>query len=188
LRSFAYTPDRLPSSLTRLQAVTVGIPDGTPAVVMDTGVVAVLGALEDSHVRAGDNALIVNVGNFHTLAFHLVERRVRALFEHHTGLLEDRAKLEGYLTALANGSLTNEAIFADSGHGALQIAPPNGTPRVVAVTGPRRRILTGSTLRPYFAVPHGDMMLCGCFGLLRGLAAALPQFAETVDGAMGPLA
>jgi uncharacterized protein (DUF1786 family) len=185
LLSFAYTPDRLPASLTRLHAVGTGVPDGIPSVLMDTGAAAVLGALEDARVHESGNTLLVNVGNFHTLAFHLEQGRIRALFEHHTGLL-DRAKLEGYLHALADGTLQEATIFADSGHGAMQIASPTGTPELLAVTGPRRRLLAGSALAPYFAVPHGDMMLCGCFGLLRGLAAALPEFRDLVDAAMGP--
>lgn len=185
LRSFAYTPDRLPASLTRLRAVAATVPPGAPAVVvMDTGAAAVLGALEDPRVRECRRSLIVNVGNFHTLAFHLEDGRVRALFEHHTGLL-DRARLDHYLRGLADGSLDNETIFADSGHGAMQIGPPRGEPDLVAVTGPRRRLLAGSEAAPYLAVPHGDMMLCGCFGLLRGLTAARPEFGEIVDDAMG---
>jgi uncharacterized protein (DUF1786 family) len=186
LLSFAYAPERLPESLTRLRALAAGVPADAPTVVMDTGAAALLGALEDPRVHAADTALLVNVGNFHTLAFHLEHRRVRALFEHHTGLLHDRAKLERYLGALADGSLDDETIFADSGHGALQITPPSAPPDLVAVTGPRRRLLAGSTLEPYLAVPHGDMMLCGCFGLLRGLAAARPEFMEIVAAALDP--
>jgi hypothetical protein len=37
------------------------------------------------------------------------------------------------------------------------------------VTGPRRELLAGSELPAEFAAPHGDMMLTGCFGLLRAL-------------------
>ena len=46
-----------------------------PLLAMDTGPAAVLGALEDLAVAASarTDALVVNVGNFHTLAFHLVE-------------------------------------------------------------------------------------------------------------------
>jgi len=36
-------------------------------------------------------------------------------------------------------------------------------------TGPRRGMLEGSPLPFEFAAPHGDMMLTGCFGLLRAL-------------------
>ena len=39
------------------------------------------------------------------------------------------------------------------------------------VTGPRRALLESSSLPLTFAAPHGDMMLTGCFGLLRAFAA-----------------
>ncbi len=37
------------------------------------------------------------------------------------------------------------------------------------MTGPRRELLAGGGLPAEFAAPHGDMMLTGCFGLLRAL-------------------
>jgi uncharacterized protein (DUF1786 family) len=187
LLSFAYTRATLPAELTRLQALITSVPEEIPVVVMDTGAAAVVGALEDPRVRESADTLLVNVGNFHTLAFHLEEGRVRAMFEHHTGLL-DRPKLEGYLGDLAEGSLQEETIFADSGHGALQLAPPKRAKSMArcftAVTGPRRKMLIGSTLQPYFAVPHGAMMLCGCFGLLRGAAAAVREADPMVGAAL----
>ncbi|MCI0554109.1 MAG: hypothetical protein L0287_24430, partial [Anaerolineae bacterium] len=36
------------------------------------------------------------------------------------------------------------------------------------------------SLRPYFAVPFGDMMIAGCFGLLAAIADILPDLAEAV--------
>jgi hypothetical protein len=35
-------------------------------------------------------------------------------------------------------------------------------------------------LKPYFAVPFGDMMIAGCFGLLAAAAEILPEVAEPV--------
>lgn len=191
LLSFAYTRETLPAELTRLQALAGSVPSDADVVVMDTGAAAVLGALEDPRVRKERDALLVNIGNFHTLAFHLENGKVRALFEHHTGLL-DRSKLEGYLGDLAVGTLREETIFADQGHGALRLAPSSALPArrsdeappFTAVTGPRRKMLTGSVLEPYFAVPHGAMMLCGCFGLLRGAAVAVRGAAPMVAAAL----
>ena len=51
---------------------------------------------------------------------------------------------------------------------------------LVAVTGPRRAKLRGSALDPYFAVPHGDMMVSGCFGLLWAFAEKHPRHAEAI--------
>ncbi len=50
----------------------------------------------------------------------------------------------------------------------------------VVVTGPRRAMMADSTLRPYFATPFGDMMLVGCFGLLRATADIMPELAEPI--------
>lgn len=197
--AFAYRAAELPADLTRLAAVAAdaaaynqadSINDSVPVFVMDTGAAAVAGALEDATVAAHEECLIANIGNFHTLAFHLRSGCILSLFEHHTGLL-DRPKLEGYLTALASGTLENEQIFADSGHGALRLAAPtlhmdgSGTPPFLTVTGPRRELLRGSALHPYEAVPHGDMMLAGCFGLLRAVAALEPALAPAIEGVLG---
>ena len=62
--------------------------------------------------------LVANVGNFHCLAFHLVDGEVVGLFEHHTGELTP-ARLANYVEQLGEGSIRNESVFADKGHGAL---------------------------------------------------------------------
>jgi uncharacterized protein (DUF1786 family) len=152
---------------------------------MDTGSAAVLGALEDPLVRRQQNSLLCNIGNFHTLAFHLEQRRIVGIFEHHTGEI-NRSQLEQMLVRLAGGTLTNEEVFNTSGHGAL-ILPDSRPDRrsekfpFLAVTGPRRELLRGSKLHPYEAVPHGDMMLAGCFGLLRAFADHDRQMASFIE-------
>jgi uncharacterized protein (DUF1786 family) len=189
--AFAYRAEDLPADLTRLAAVAADAAlygDGdTPVFVMDTGAAALAGALEDPVVRGHEECLVANIGNFHTLAFHLRNGQILALFEHHTGLL-DRAKLEGYLRELAAGTLSNECIFDDSGHGALTLdthTPATGEPPFLAVTGPRRELIRGSTLAPYEATPHGDMMLAGCFGLLRAVATLDSDYTSAIAGVMG---
>ncbi len=195
--AFAWRRDHLPPDLTRLAALAAAAArypaaagQGEPmVVVMDTGAAALAGALEDPAVRAHEEALVANIGNFHTLAFHLRNERITGLFEHHTGEL-DRPRLEGYLRDLARGDLDNERVFADSGHGALILDPPegavNGALPFLAVTGPRRELLRGSTLNPYEPAPHGDMMLAGCFGLLRAVAAHEPALAPAIEASLGP--
>jgi hypothetical protein len=56
---------------------------------------------------------------------------------------------------------------------------------MVSVTGPQRGKLRGSRLQPYFAVPHGDMMLSGCFGLLWGFAEKYPAMSGEILTALG---
>ena len=186
--AFAYRATDIPADLTRLAAVAAdaALYGDAPVFVMDTGAAALAGALEDPVVRGHEECLVANIGNFHTLAFHLRNGKMLALFEHHTGML-DRAKLEGFLRELAAGTLTNERIFDDSGHGALTLdshTPTSETP-FLAVTGPRRELLRGSALAPYEATPHGDMMLAGCYGLLRAVAALDSDFAPAIAGVLG---
>jgi uncharacterized protein (DUF1786 family) len=191
LSAFAYRAQDIPPIMTRLKAVALSAHRAmhatlgqTPLVVMDTAPAAVLGATYDAHVARRERVLIANVGNFHTLAFRMGPGGIEGVFEHHTGLL-DRQRLEGLLLALADGSLTHAEVFDDHGHGALiytsqplQILEADDFG--VAVTGPRRSLLAGSRLRPHFAVPFGDMMLAGCFGLLAATADVLPELGETI--------
>ncbi len=190
--AFAYPAQEIPTSLTRLHAVAEstarylqlsGSDPQAGLLLMDTGSAAVLGALEDPVVRSQKESLLCNIGNFHTLAFHLVQGQIVGIFEHHTGEI-NKAQLEQMLVKLAKGTLTNDEVFMTSGHGALILdqstSNDNGIP-FLAVTGPRRELLRGSTLQPYEAVPHGDMMLAGCYGLLRALADHEPNFAPMIE-------
>jgi uncharacterized protein (DUF1786 family) len=191
LSAFAFRAEDAPPIMTRLQAVVQSARQEThsrlgevPLVVMDTAPAAVLGATFDPSVQSQPRRLIANVGNFHTLAFRLGEAGIEGVFEHHTGLL-DLPRLESLLRALADGSLKHADVFGDHGHGALMYDPrPLDLDRQpgfgVAVTGPRRNLLRGSALRPYFAVPFGDMMIAGCFGLLAATADVLPDLAGPI--------
>ena len=189
LTGLAHRAEAVPAAMTRLQAVvTTARAQGVevPLMVMDTAPAAVLGATLDpyvaQHLQRG--ALVANIGNFHCLAFRLDAAGIGGLFEHHTGEVT-RAKLDGFLTALADGTLRHAEVFDDLGHGALVYDPrPMPAPRRLAITGPRRSLLrgpgsaAGRGLEPYFAVPYGDMMLAGCFGLLAAMSDAYPEFAD----------
>jgi uncharacterized protein (DUF1786 family) len=195
--AFAYTVQDTPADLTRLRAVATsaarylelsGADPSAPLLLMDTGSAAALGSLEDPVVRNQQEALLCNIGNFHTLAFHLVQGRIVGIFEHHTGEIS-KGRLEELLVKLANGTLSNEEVFADSGHGALVLGQPATNGRAfpfLSVTGPRRELLRGSGLHPYEAVPHGDMMLAGCYGLLRALADHQPSLAPLIEPSLLP--
>jgi uncharacterized protein (DUF1786 family) len=198
--AFAYMAQEIPTDLTRLQAIATSASrylrlshsdEQTPLLLMDTGSAAVLGSLEDPTVRNEQESILCNIGNFHALAFHLWEGRIVGIFEHHTGEIS-KARLEELLVKLANGNLTNDEVFADSGHGAL-ILPTMLRKKYaqrafpfLAVTGPRREKLRGSSLQPYEATPHGDMMLAGCFGLLRAFADHDPAMAPLIEPSLLP--
>jgi uncharacterized protein (DUF1786 family) len=188
LSAFAFLSTDVPPIMTRLQAV-VETAKGldAPLVVMDTAPAAVLGATFDPQVAARHQKIIANVGNFHTLAFRLGSVGIEGVFEHHTGLL-DLSKLEDLLRALADGSLKHEDVFGDHGHGALiydpEPFPLTDTDFGVAVTGPRRNLMRSSSLRPYFAVPFGDMMISGCFGLLASVADLIPELGGPIRASL----
>jgi uncharacterized protein (DUF1786 family) len=192
LSAFAFRAKDVPPEMTRLQAV-VDSAEGVeaPLLVMDTAPAAVLGATFDPVVSASKRKLIANVGNFHTLAFRLGPDGIEGVFEHHTGLL-DLPRLEQLLRSLADGSLQHADVFEHHGHGALlytrealQLGQGSFD---VAVTGPRRSMLAGKTqsggLKPYLAVPFGDMMIAGCFGLLAAVADKMPELAEPIRASL----
>lgn len=163
-----------PAVYTRLRAVQAEV---LGAAVMDTGAAAVWGALCDEAVAAHlDQGLtVLNLGNGHTVGAVVRGRRITALFEHHTHLLTPE-KLAGLVSRLQAGQLTNAEVYGDGGHGAAVIPgfDPPGT--FVAVTGPQRALVAGGGFAPgsgggyHFAVPGGDMMLSGCFGLVAALS------------------
>lgn len=184
LAVLAHPRGQIPRRLTRMAAVAATAPPELPLLVMDTAPAAVLGALEDPGAWRPENRVVVNVGNFHCLAFHLVGEGIRGLFEHHTGLLS-RRELEDLLVRLGQGTLTHQEVFAHHGHGAV-VYGDGAAPERFVVTGPRRALLRRSRLPIYQAVPHGDMMLAGCFGLLRALAERMPDFRQAVEGSLGP--
>ncbi len=191
LSAFAYLSNDIPKIMTRLQSV-VNSAGELPCslVVMDTAPAAVLGATFDPQVATRKQKIICNVGNFHTLAFRLGEKGIEGVFEHHTGEI-DFMRLESLIRKLADGSLKHDDVFNDMGHGALmytdEVFEFGKDEFEVVVTGPRRsmfnrqsEIQNRQSLRPYFAVPFGDMMIAGCFGLLAATGEILPGLGEAV--------
>ena len=161
--------DDLPPYLTRMAASRALFPGAT---VMDTGAAGIWGALEDPRVaeQAERGAILVNLGNMHTFAILLHGRRMLGLFEHHTHLLTTD-RLATLVAQLRAGTISFEEIFAEDGHGATIHPDYRPTPAFdfVAVTGPNRAL--ARPLGWYEAVPHGDMMLAGPFGLVAAARA-----------------
>ncbi len=155
-----------PEEMTRLISLKDSIGAGY---VADTGAAALLGALfvpETEKLSREKGVCVVNVGNSHTIAFLLYADRVHGIMEHHTGLLNGQ-KLWEQLKLFRQGRLTNDQVFKDNGHGCLVSETAAGMDfKPTFVLGPRRRILEGFDVD--FLCPGGDMMLAGCFGLLKG--------------------
>jgi uncharacterized protein (DUF1786 family) len=187
LSAFAFKRGELPDHLTRLQAVEATANFDGEVMLMDTAPAAVLGALLDPRVAAHDRLLAVNAGNFHVLAFRLGPGGIEGVFEHHTGEIT-LPQLDSFLDQLVDSTLQHREVFDTMGHGALILDPapmPNRQPIFVSVTGPRRSIMRASKHHPYFAVPYGDMMIAGCFGLLRAFADVYPEHAATILDSLG---
>ena len=185
LSALAFCSGDVPESMTRLRTLadTATAQSGLPVIVMDTAPAAVLGALEDPRVAGHPHPIVVNVGNFHTLGFQFRDGQFVRLFEHHTGELTPE-RLSDWLRALAAGSISHEAVFEDRGHGAMcldELAVPLD---LVALVGPRRAMLADTALPVYAAVPHGDQMLAGCFGLLRACADIKPDWRQPIGDAL----
>lgn len=160
LDSFVYKK-KIPERFTRMIAVERTLPG---AMLMDTGMAAIRGALLDE--RAHQPHLVVNIGNGHTLSGIIDNGKLIALMEHHTQQMTSR-KLDDYLRRLCNGTLGFDEVFNDGGHGCY-VKEAIGFENIgqILVTGPRRKIMRGSKLEFSFASPYGDMMLTGCFGLV----------------------
>lgn len=157
----------VPAHLTRMQAVCASHP-GTW--VMDTGAAAILGALLDPAVAAmqQQGAVVLNVGNEHTVAALVREGEVWGIYEHHTALLSPE-KLRDHLEAFRRAVLTHEEVFDDMGHGCrvLPEAREISAFNRLSLTGPNRERF--SDLGGHMAAPYGDMMLTGCFGLVEAV-------------------
>ena len=189
LRAFALLPEDMPGYLTRARAMVATArrqePE-TPIVFLDTGPAAALGALQDPHVARAETQLVLNLGNMHALAFHLRGTRIISLYEHHTGEMAAE-QIVDFTERLIDGTLAHEDVFDSKGHGVFYAGAgtsANGARPLVAVTGPRRGKVRGSRLDPYFATPHGDMMISGCFGLLQAFAARYPEHADEIAAAL----
>jgi uncharacterized protein (DUF1786 family) len=188
LSAFAHPRGEVPDRLTRLKAVEASAAnfDGE-VMLMDTAPAAVLGALLDPAVSAHQQSIVCNVGNFHTLAFRLGPDGIEGVFEHHTGEI-NREQLDGFIAKMMIGSLEHREVFDSMGHGALMFDRAPVTDRFLTIVGPRRALMRDSSHHPYFAVPLGDMMIAGCFGLLRAYADRFPEHTEEIlDSLRGSL-
>lgn len=189
LSTFAFNAENIPASMTRLQTVAKRRNElDCPMIVMDTAPSAIYGACFDPVAARREKKIIVNIGNFHTLAIRMNKDRIEGLFEHHTGEI-DLQKLETFLSSMADGTLKNEDVFNDMGHGALMYSKERlnfgeGDLDII-VTGPRRSMFSSEVkIRPYFAAPYGDMMIAGCFGLLAATGEILPNLSESITSSM----
>jgi uncharacterized protein (DUF1786 family) len=167
-RPEALVYDAPPPMLTRLMALRTSIGGGMTA---DTASAAVLGALYDPDVAAAcetSGAVILNMGNSHILGALVFGGRIFGIYEQHQGIRQPQDVWED-LELFRRGGLTLDAVFHAGGHGCMTLAlPPEAKGfRQTFIIGPKRGLLRGHDA--HFPCPGGDMMLAGCFGLVRGM-------------------
>ncbi|AHF06046.1 DUF1786 domain-containing protein [Desulfitobacterium metallireducens] len=157
--------DKIPEVYTRMRALREIEPQ---CVVTDTGTAAILGILTDPNVQGylERGILALNIGNSHTVGAAIRGNRVYGIFEQHTSAF-DLASLQALVQRFQNASLTHEEVFEAGGHGVAMHPEMKAGWDFVAVAGPRRDMV--KPLHWYEVAPYGDMMLTGCFGLLKGL-------------------
>ncbi len=171
LTSLIYDPP--PEYLTRMKAVSDANP-GT--LLMDTGASAIVGALMDTWVaeESRKGVIVLNIGNEHILAALVKNDSVWGVYEHHTSLMTPE-KLMVHLERLRNEDLPNKEILDEMGHG-CHVVP--GAQKVsafsaVGITGPNRENF--ASLGGHMAAPFGDMMLTGCFGLVKAVQSKMDR-------------
>ncbi len=160
---FAYHQE-VPEYFTRMNGVLNTL-KGYKTTIMDSKFASICGATCDNYVKDLNSYIVMDIGNGHTLAASFENNKIVGVFEHHTRAL-DPEKIVHLLRKLQNGTITQEEVHDDGGHGAWVTAPITDVECVVA-TGPRRRILEKTGLKVHYANPAGDVMMTGPVGLIK---------------------
>ncbi len=161
--TFQFSEDSIPAHFLRMRSAvkTVRRTFSIPVLVMDTSFSAILGCIDE--VRGP--SLVVNMGNGHTIAALLIERKIEGLYEHHTHELTPK-KLEHDLNLFVRGELSSRKVFEENGHGAITLRPFYGDVSVF-VTGPNRDLFKGTSFKFVYAAPGGNTMMTGPMGLVK---------------------
>ena len=175
--ALAFLESEIPPQDLRMQSVVRAIRSQLPHVevlLMDTSPAAILGCLCEEASKKARNVLAINVGNGHTMAALISEGRITGVMEHHTQCFNHR-KLRRFLVDFMSGSLTDEEVFSDKGHGAFYLEEPPGSKNIdtIVATGPSRNILEKTGLPVHFATPAGDVMMSGPIGLIEAARARI---------------
>ena len=118
--TFHFLEDEVPDYYLRMKSAVRAIRavSSAPILVMDTAFSAILGCLDETQ----GPSLVVNVGNGHTMAAFLLERKIEGLYEHHTHALTPE-KLEEELRLFVKGELRSDRVYEESGHGTITLKP-----------------------------------------------------------------
>ena len=170
--AFHFSEDSIPDHYIRMRSAVKAVRRAysVPVLLMDTSFSAILGCMDE----VAGPSLIVNVGNGHTIAALLIDRKIEGLYEHHTHELTPK-KLEHDLKLFLRGELSSRKVFEENGHGVVTLKPFYGEVSVI-VTGPHRDIFKGTSFQFIYAAPGGNTMMTGPMGLIK---AAQFKFGNT---------
>lgn len=171
IEALCFIKENIPTSLLRMRSASEAIRRQIPKtdfLIMDTAVAAIAGCLYRLNVKNTEIILLVNVGNGHTMATIVSNNKILGLIEHHTELLNPK-KLNTLLSAFCDGSITDEEVYNDGGHGLFFLQKPPGISKIskFIATGPNREILENTNIRFEIATPAGDVMMTGPIGLVE---------------------
>ena len=164
-RDFIFTGET--KAFSRVSAVIRSLRDQgyDDVLVMDTKIAGIYGGLYGEPLPA----IAIDVGNGHTTAASVAENgAIVGVFEHHTAQLTPKT-MRGYLERLASGTITNEEVFADGGHGAY--VREAICPKAIVATGPRREMALKTGLEIRKASPLDDVYMVGPVGMIRAYRA-----------------
>ena len=160
--------DNLPEYYTRMQAVRRTLENEgiqTTPLLMDTKFASIAGMCFDEVSEKLNSYIVIDIGNGHTTAASIEDGKIQGVFEHHTSSLSGES-LERYLKRLAEGTITNEEVYNDHGHGAHVLNPISEIEKVI-VSGPKRELIEKTNLDWHHAAPGGDVMMTGTVGLIK---------------------
>jgi uncharacterized protein (DUF1786 family) len=169
--ALAFIDNEIPSCFLRMQSAARASKRQLPkpkTLLMDTATDAILGCLNDIDTKRSRQLLVVNVGNGHTIAALISDGNITGILEHHTRMLSP-TKIERFLIDFTNGTISDNEVFKDGGHGLFYLAKAPGFTEIdrILATGPNRRLLAESNLEISFANPAGDVMMTGPIGLVE---------------------
>ncbi len=164
--------NNIPNYFTRMQAIQKTLKKYN-TYIMDSKFASICGATMDPQVQKFKNYIIMDIGNGHTLAAAIKNKKIVGVYEHHTNALTPK-NIEKYTKKLANATLTHEEIHEDNGHGAHIIEPLPEIEKIV-VTGPNRLLINKTNLNAYHATPAGDVMMTGPTGLIKAITHKINQ-------------
>ncbi len=161
--SFHFLANEIPEVNLRMKSAARAAQEASsaPVLVMDTAFSAILGCVEETD----GPSLVVNVGNGHTIAALLIEKKIEGLYEHHTHELTPE-RLEEELRLFVRGELSSRRVREEDGHGVITLKP-FFVEVPVMVTGPNRDLFQGTSLRFSYAAPGGNTMMTGPMGLVK---------------------